>query len=249
VLRACCRMVLLMVMIPGFVIGARAPRDDAELLAVCQRTSRWARRAVRVLGLRARHRGQRVLTGSHRLIVANHTSWIDPLLLAARRPAVFVTSLEVEGDALLGRICAAAGCLFIDRKRTGGLRGTCARVSEVLSRLDVVVFPEATSTDGAQVLPFRPAAFAAAIAVGAPIQPLALSHRRVDDHWCRSPRARDRVCWYGDMAFLPHVAGLLPLRGTESDLTWLAPVVGSDRKVVAGQARSSIVRCLSKSCD
>lgn len=228
-------MALLAVMIPTFVIFARRTRGD--LRRICLRTSRYSRWAVRILGLRQRTSGERQGAKndqpSGRLIVANHTSWIDPLLFAARRPAVFVTSLEVEGDALLGRICAAAGCLFVDRRAVGGLRGTCARITEILhAHHDVVVFPEATSSDGRTVLPFRPAAFAAALAASAPVQPVALAHSMVDGRPALG-RRRDQVCWYGAMRFLPHLTGFLAGSGTVTDLHWLAPAGSGDRKQVA----------------
>lgn len=241
-LRAVCRIALLVVMIPAFVIGAKATRGDMR--RTCLRTCRWARWGVRILGLRQRERGGLKDQGRGRLIVANHTSWIDPLLFAARRPAVFVTSLEVEGDALLGRICTAAGCLFVDRRAVGGLRGTCARITALLAgKHDVVVFPEATSTDGRQVLPFRPAAFAAAIAAQAEVLPVALAHHAVDGRAAVGNR-RARVCWYGDMAFLPHLAGLLPGSGTISELRWLAPAGPGDRKAVAVATHQRIVAAL-----
>lgn len=241
-LRATCRIALLAVMIPAFVIGARGTRGDMR--RTCIRTSRWARRGVRVLGLRHRDCGAQVGSSRGRLIVANHTSWIDPLLFAARRPAVFVTSLEVEGDALLGRICTAAGCLFVDRRAVGGLRGTCARITALLAgKHDVVVFPEATSTDGRQVLPFRPAAFAAAIAAEAEVRPVALAHHAFDGR-AATGRRRDRVCWHGDMAFLPHLLGLLPASGTLSELRWLAPATAGDRKTVAAATHQRIVDAL-----
>lgn len=233
-LRIVSRITLLAMMIAAFIVFSTRTRGD--LRRICLRTSRYSRWAVRILGLRQRTLGEldnrRAQTGG-RLIVANHTSWIDPLLFAARRPAVFVTSLEVQGDALLGRICSAAGCLFVDRRTVGGLRGTCARITEILlGHHDVVVFPEATSSDGHTVLPFRPAAFAAALAAAATVQPVALTHSLVDGRPAQG-RRRDLVCWYGAMRFLPHLAGFLPGSGTVSDLHWLAPAGVGDRKQVA----------------
>lgn len=242
-LRLAVRGVLLGVFIAVFVAGARRPRDDRDLRRTCLRASRWSRRAARLLGLRSR-RSDVLVQGRGRLFVANHLSYLDPILLAAERPLVFVTSLEVAGDSLLGRISAAAGCCFVDRQRVGGLRLSCSRFADLLrAGHDLVVFPEATSGDGGSVLPFRPACFAAALAADAAVQPLALGYERIGDRPC-TPRLRQRVAWYGDMTLLPHLLRILALPSIHARWQRLTVCRGEERKALAREARNAIATAL-----
>lgn len=242
-LRCAVRGMLLGVIIAAFLAGAQRPRNDHDLRRTCLRTSRWSRRAARLLGLRSRRQGA-LIGGQGRLLVANHLSYLDPLLLAAERPLVFVTSLEVAGDSLLGRISAAAGCCFVDRQRLGGLRLSCTRFADLLrAGHDLVVFPEATSGDGSAVLPFRPACFAAALAADTPVQPLALRYERVGGRPC-TPRLRRQVAWYGDMTFLPHLIRLLALPRIDARWQRLPPCHGEERKALAREAREAIATAL-----
>lgn len=244
VLRAC----LLAWLVAAFLGGARAPRDAPGLRRTAVRASRYARRAVRVLGLRLRRESARIRRDpGGALLVCNHLSWLDPLLLAAVRPAIFVTSMETAEDSFLGRVCAGAGCVFMERRRRGGLRGECARLAALLRGMDVVVFPEATSSDGTRLLPFRPACFGAAIDAPAPVQPAAVAYTALDGRPIRTPRARDCVCWYGDMVFLPHLLGLLPLRRIDARVRFLTPLhpgPGACRKRLAQQAHAAVAAAL-----
>jgi 1-acyl-sn-glycerol-3-phosphate acyltransferase len=195
--------------------------------------------------LRLRRRGAWHGRGGE-LVVCNHLSWIDPLLLAAWRPAVFVTSVETGEDSLLGRICAAAGCVFMERRRRSGLVDECGRLAALLRHHAVVVFPEATSSAGDSLLPFRPAAFAAAIAARAAVQPLALRYVALDGR-AVGPGNRDRVCWHGDMTFLPHLCRLLAIGRVEAEVT-AAEAVQADghpcRKALAQDLHRTIATAL-----
>jgi len=241
VLRIALRATLLAALVTAFLIRGRVPRDDAALRRASVRAARYARRAARVLGLRLTRDGRRLARPDGGvLVVANHLSWIDPLLMAAHHPSVFVTSVETGEDKVLGRLCALAGCVFMERRKRNGLRGECGRLADLLAAGDVVVFPEATSSDGSRLLPFRPACFASALTAGAPVQPATLRYTAVDG-LPATGRRRDRVCWYGEMTFLPHLARLLAISRVEVELTYLAPLAASTcRKSLAVEAHAAI---------
>ena len=238
-LRAC----LIAVIIIVHLGSARTPCTDYDLRQTTIRTSRWARRACRTLGLRVRRTGDWPARGG-RLLVANHLSWLDPLLLSAIRPAIFVTSVETAEDSFLGRICASAGCVFMERRHRSGLIDECGRLATLLRHHAVVVFPEATSSDGTRLLPFRPAAFAAAIAARAPVQPLTLQYHSLDGR-ALNARTRDRVYWYGDMTFLPHLGQLTTIARIDATLTVMPVHTGiACRKALANQTRLAIGQAL-----
>jgi 1-acyl-sn-glycerol-3-phosphate acyltransferase len=91
-----------------------------------------------------------------RLIVSNHISYLDVAVLASFFNARFVTSTEVQRMPGLGFICTLAECQFVSRHSLARLRTDLANLRETLSSgTDVLVFPEATSSRGTEILPFH----------------------------------------------------------------------------------------------
>ena len=103
----------------------------------------------------------------------------------------------------------------------------------------VIVFPEATSTAGDTILPLKAALLADAAEHGSPVYWLTVSYRTP----AGGPAARDRVCWWGDMGFVPHVLGLFALRRIDCTVRFGdAPVRSPDRKAMAAELRRAMLR-------
>lgn len=153
--------------------------------------------------------GTRLIGIENSLVVSNHLSYIDVLVLAATLPSCFVTSKEIKKSFFLGQIVTLAGCLFVDRKNRSNLKGEINELREALSAgLNVTIFPEASSTDGSEVLRFKRPLFESAIATARPILPLTINYTNISSETV-SAHNRDIVCWYGDMDFFPHFLKLL----------------------------------------
>ncbi len=163
------------------------------------------------------------------LIVANHLSYLDVLAFAVVVPGVFVTSVEVEGSGFLGWISRAGGAIFVERRNLGSLRRDLKKVRDVLAMgFPVIIFPEGTSSNGEGVLPFRPGLLAAADS----FVPACIWYRSIDGAVV-GPGNRDKVCYYGDMNFFPHLSEVLKLREIEVAIDFLEPVrvsPGASRK-------------------
>ena len=143
------------------------------------------------------------------LIVSNHLSYLDVLILASRLPTCFVTSTDIKATPFLGQLAILAGCLFVNRKNRSGLQNEVNELRmALLSGLNVTVFPEATSTDGSEVLRFKRPLFESSLATGKPILPLTINYQSISDNPVHMGN-RDVVCWYGDMDFFPHFLTLL----------------------------------------
>src|SRR6185436_7426012 len=89
------------------------------------------------------------------LLVSNHLSYLDILVLATLTPAVFVSKSEVKNWPVFGWFARMAGTIFLQRTR----RADVVRISEEITTVLrgghlVVLFPEGTSSNGRQVLPF-----------------------------------------------------------------------------------------------
>lgn len=174
--------------------GAASPRQRAEWL------HRWCRELPR-LGIHFTTRGMPPERG---LLVANHLSYLDIMILSAITPCVFVAKREIERWPVFGFMSRMAGTIFLDRSRRAETRSAQTEMEQRLSEgLTVVLFPEATSSDGTSVLPFRSALFQAAINNGAAISAARISYQ------VSSGQAETEVCYWGEMKMVPHVMNLL----------------------------------------
>ncbi|WP_223167448.1 lysophospholipid acyltransferase family protein [Nonomuraea sp. SYSU D8015] len=178
----------------------------------------WARLMLRALGLRveveiapeARNRGG--------LVVANHISWLDPLVIAATMPARPLAKREIAGWPVIGRLVAGSGALFIDRERLYALPATVAAVAAVLRQGDsVVAFPEGTTWCGRGMGRFRPAVFQAAIDAGAPVLPATLRYRE-------GAEISTRACFVGDDSLLASLLRVAATRHLAVEVTLHTPI-------------------------
>jgi 1-acyl-sn-glycerol-3-phosphate acyltransferase len=111
------------------------------------------------------------------LLVCNHLSWLDVLVLQSVVPAVFVAKSEVQSWPLVGKLAQACATLFVQRASARSARAMVEGAATSLAQgLCVVAFPEGTSSDGAQVGTFHSNIFESAILSGVPVQPLALRY-------------------------------------------------------------------------
>ena len=197
------------------------------------------RALLAAMGLRWRAQG-RPLTGLGAQ-VANHTSWLDIFVLNAASRVTFVSKAEVRGWPLMGWMAAVSGTIFISRRR-GEAAAQPALLRERLAAGDtLVLFPEATSTDGRRVLPFKStlfAVFGGEGLEGARVQPVTLAYRAPEGE-----RA-DFYGWWGEMSFVPHLLRVLAApRGGSVEIVYHEPIaVGEepDRKALARRAEAVV---------
>ena len=163
------------------------------------------RSAFLLMGIRYRRIGA-PMNGAG-AVVANHSSWLDIFALNAAKRIYFVSKSEVARWPGIGWLARATGTVFIARDK----REARAQVGVFQDRLahghKLLFFPEGTSTDGQQVLPFKPTLFAAffddALRGNMSIQAVSVVYH--------PPKGADpRVyAWWGDMDFGPHLLATL----------------------------------------
>lgn len=163
-----------------------------------------------VLRIKPRFIGEEVLLKNpNHLIVSNHLSYLDILIISSKIPSAFVTSTDIKATPFLGQIVTLAGCLFVNRKNKNNLKHEIQELRKALeSGLNVVVFPEATSTNGDEVIRFRHPLFESSIATEKPILPLTLNYHSISNEPVTT-KNRDIVCWYGEMGFFSHFLKVL----------------------------------------
>lgn len=136
----------------------------------------WALKMLRILGVRLRVHGHPVAQGPV-LLVANHISWLDILVLHGARYCRFVSKADIQRWPLVGTMATGAGTLYIQReKRRDALRVVHSMTRSLKAGDVVAVFPEGTTSDGAALLPFHGNLIQAALAADAPVQPVGLRY-------------------------------------------------------------------------
>jgi lyso-ornithine lipid O-acyltransferase len=195
--------------------------------------ARWlqlaCRRALRAVAVEVESRGE---PAHGAVIVANHLSYLDILVIAALTPVVFVSKSEVRSWPLFGWFAEKAGTRFIDRNRRGDVARIGAELGPVMAAgLTVVLFLEGTTTDGRDVRPFKASLLEPAVRNGWAVVPAAL------DYSVPAGRSVEReVCWWGDMMLVPHLWNLTTLPWIRSRVAWGAAVKAeesADRKALA----------------
>lgn len=166
-------------------------------------------------------------------LVSNHLSYMDIVAFAAHLDCVFVAKSEVANWPILGLLCRSMGTIFVDRNsRMDVLRVNRLIEQNLRSGKGVLLFPEGTSTPGAEVLPFHSALLEPAVQQGCPVSFATVSYRTP----LGQTPAHLSVCWWGDMSFLVHFYRLLQLKSAEATLVFGSySIRADDRKVLAGK--------------
>jgi 1-acyl-sn-glycerol-3-phosphate acyltransferase len=201
---------------------------------------RWARNMLEGIGIELRIEGAPVAPGA--LILANHISWLDVLVIASLTPASFVAKSEVRRWPAIGWLAARAETLFLRRASGRSLLEVKNRIAGLLlGGRSVAMFPEATTSEGETVLPFRSGMLQAAVDGDRPVQAVALAYR--DEHGGRSAAAAfidGTSLWSSILAIC--AAGRIT--ACVAIAAPLAPA-GRTRKTLARQAREAVAAMLA----
>jgi 1-acyl-sn-glycerol-3-phosphate acyltransferase len=203
------------------------------------RRSRWPRRflaaASWIIGVRARSEGFR--RGDHALLVANHTSWLDILILGGSLGATFVSKDEL-GHPLIHWLADQNDTVYVRRTHRRGAKDQAMTVAKALEGdKPVTIFPEGTTGPGTFLLPFRSALLEAANYASRDIRicPVAVDYGQASEEigWYLEPGANNVKRMLNRRGTLPVTIRVLPP---------LDPTL--DRKRLAHQAREAIAETL-----
>ncbi|HEV2562123.1 MAG TPA: lysophospholipid acyltransferase family protein [Rhizomicrobium sp.] len=196
------------------------------------------------------------------LMVANHSSWLDILAIAASARVSFVAKSEVKTWPFFSTMARLAETVFVERERRSKVGETRDELRERLRAGDaIMLFPEGTSSDGNRVLPFKSALMGAAeIELGAdaggyarhvPVQPVSVTHIAV--HGIPMGREnRPLFAWYGDMDLAPHLWEALTTGPVDIVIEFHPPLTvdsAGGRKALAAKTeaivRRGVIRALA----
>lgn len=197
-----------------------------------KRKLNWSTRAmafhavllIKVLGIKVhpKSRGSGLRGETNFLILSNHLSYLDVFVISSIFPASFIASVdEVKGAFILGKATELSGGFFVERRNRAGLRNEIESISEILSMgINVALFPEGTTSNGDQVLPFKTPLLSIAEKAGVEILPLCIKYRSIDGEEI-TEKNRDLVHYYGDMKFFDHLFKLLSVKSIDVELMLL----------------------------
>ena len=169
------------------------------------------------------------------LVVSNHLSYLDIVILSAAMPCFFVSKSEVDKWPFFGRAARSGGTLFIDRSSVASAGKVAAMISGRLKLLvPVLFFPEGTSTDGTSVLRFHSRLFEPAIVAGAPITAASVRYVIEDG----TPERE--ICWYGDDTFGGHMVKTLNSAPISAIVRFGEPRVYANRRVAAHRTHDEV---------
>jgi len=175
-------------------------------------------------------------------VVANHTSWLDIFVLNASKRIYFVSKAEVAGWPGIGWLARATGTLFIKRERGQATAQTQIMQARLLAGHKLLFFPEGTSTDGQQVLPFKTTLFGsfmgAELRETIQVQPVSVVYHPPEG------KPKSFYGWWGDMEFATNLLGTLAAASQGSIDVIYHPALKvaefTDRKALAKAAELAV---------
>ncbi|MBK6930681.1 MAG: 1-acyl-sn-glycerol-3-phosphate acyltransferase [Saprospirales bacterium] len=144
---------------------------------------RWANKVLAGVGVRASVEG--IPPEFPCLYLANHRSYLDPILLLRQIYAYPVAKSELASWPLIGKGARWAGILYVQRERDGSRVSTLKAIADtVLERkCSVILFPEGTTSGLPGMLPLKKGAFRTAAKWDLPVVPVAICFENTDDFW------------------------------------------------------------------
>lgn len=203
------------------------------------RVQAWAAHMLTLIGIDLKVTGAPPAQGPV-LLVANHISWLDILVMHAARHCRFVSKSDVKHWPLIGRLATGAGTLYIERESRRDAMRVVHHMAERLREGDILaVFPEGTTSDGVTLLPFHANLLQAAISADAPVQPVALKF--IDR---RTGVLSLAPCYIGDDTLVGSIWRTLSAPDICAVVAFGEPQLpeGRNRRVWAEQLRGEVVR-------
>lgn len=169
----------------------------------------------KILGIRTIIYGELPKTAG--LIIANHRSYFDPILIVTHMNAFPVGKKEVASWPLIGYLCKISGVIFVERECQNSRDRTCQKIKQTINEgHSVINFPEGTTTTSPTTTTFNYGSFRTATQIKAAIIPVAVDYKTSTD------------AFVGDDTFIPHFLKCFGKRTTEIKITYFPPIISED---------------------
>ena len=221
-------LVFLLIIVPHLLLTLLGRRDVVPPL--------FLGTLARIAGVRMRVVGTPL---PHALLLGNHLSWLDVLVLAGASRTAFVAHAGLSYNAALAWLCRQNDTLFITRDQRGTVADQVAQVVDRLGHRRLTIFPEATTGDGLRLLPFRSSLLSAVerLPHDIPVQPFALDFEDAE-----------QIAWVGDEPGLANFRKIMArTRPIYLTIRFLEPLSGAEltnRKTMAAAAQARVAKAL-----
>lgn len=228
--------------------GLRILRHEFAVMDETQRQQAmrdWSIQALRILGVHLQVLGEPP-AGGPLLVVSNHISWLDILVLNASRPCRFVSKADVKHWPMVGKLVSSSGTLFIKREKRSDALRVVQLMAEHLRAGDVLaIFPEGTTGEGRGLLSFHASLLQAALVSDSPIQPVGLVylHGQGQALLGEAPRHRAPV-YVGTTMLLSSIWRTASVTDLQATVHWgeMDTAQGRDRHAWAKSLRAEVAR-------
>ncbi|MHB1105953.1 MAG: lysophospholipid acyltransferase family protein [Lutibacter sp.] len=163
------------------------------------------------------------------LIVSNHRSYFDAMVILKNILASPVGKKEVESWPLIGSVTKTTGVIFVNREEKTSRTQTLKEVRSVLENgFSIFIAPEGTTHIKPTTIDFRPGTFVLAAELGVPVMPVAIDYKNLDD------------AWIGDDTFIPHFLKCFSKWRTEIKVSYLEPIISNNVEELISVSKSQI---------
>ena len=180
------------------------------------------------------------------MLVANHSSYLDILVLGSLAQVSFTPKLEIRSWPVIGFFCVLADCVFIERRPADMQRAKAEMEARLKENKVLALFPEGTTGDGFNVKPFKSGFLNVVETHDLPLQPVSIAYTHIANTPL-SAATRELVSWVGDASFAPHFLALLKLPYVRVTVSFYAVERADqhdDRKALAKSCETTITHGL-----
>ena len=211
--------------------------------------------ATFTLGVKVNVRGRKdLLKKRGQFFISNHLSYIDGIVATGLAPLAFVAKTDVRKWPFFGFFSFLSDTIFVNRTNSANIHKEIKKMVSFLNdKVNIILFPEGTSTNGEKLLPFKSSFFAAPLEAKSPVVPIVVTYKSINSQ-AINEKNRDLVYWYGSMPFLPHLLRAFSLDSIVLDIKVCDPIQGSltsngstvsGRKDLCEASWKSIEACLA----
>ncbi len=189
---------------------------------------------LKIFNVKVGEKGFENLPQDAMLYVSNHTSYMDIIVIGSRISVRFTPKIEISKWPVINTLVNMSLPVYIHRNSTKTLEQKNT-IKEIINSGDsILIFPEATTNDGNKVLPFKSSLFS----VAEPheednaddhicVQPISIVYTHIDGEPANKGNM-DRIAWYGNMKFLPHLWNLLAAKSAKVKIIYHSTIYYDD---------------------
>ena len=227
--------IILVIPLCLFIFVSSKSQQDKVIQFWCRRLLSIFKIEVELIGVR-----ENLFNQKKYLMVSNHISWLDIIVIQSIKPSIFVAKSDVASWPLFGWVAQMIGTIFIKRDKVSDIKKALKKMKRRLIKRSVCIFPEGTSTNGRYVLPFKSNLFQSSIDSNKSILPISISYREANAY-------TDKVAFIDDMSLIDSIIKIKNENQIKVIVDIMQPIKPrSNRKELASYAHEMIQKSLSQ---